>query len=266
MGMLGRIARDFSRFAPTYEHYRDAAALPPVADSADVDRASSVTSWPMYCNGLDAGNPPASPNGISDCTIAAPAHGFTAMGVYAGKPQVIFDNSEIIKVYSRNSGYNATTGASDTGCEMQDVLADLKANGMTDVNGKTHTVAMYAALKNPNDPRLLSEVLNLFGWVYVGINCPASAQDQFGKIWDYAPGSPDDGGHAIALHRRQPYGSRIGVFDYSTWGALQHATLAFNAHYIEEAWAVASVDWIEANGSTCTGLDLAALESDMALV
>jgi len=267
MGLLGRIARDLSRFAPTYEHYRDAAALPQVADSADVDRVTKVTSWPMYCNGPDPGNPQASPDGIGDCTIAAPAHGFTATGVFAGKPQVLFDSSEIIKVYSRNSGYDPNSGANDSGCQMQDVLKDLHDNGMTDVNGKTHNVLLYAALGNPSDPALLSEVLNLFGWVYVGINCPASAQSQFGQgPWTYVPGSADEGGHAIGLHRRAPYGSEVGVWEWSTWGALQRSTLGFNAHSIEEAWAVVTDDWIEANGSTLTGLNLGQLEADMALV
>jgi hypothetical protein len=80
------------------------------------------------------------------------------------------------------------------------------------------------------------------------------------------PGSPILGGHAIGLHRRQPYGSRVGVFDMASWGALQPATIGFLSHYVQEAWAVVTADWIEANGSSCDGVALSQLESDMRFV
>lgn len=270
----GRIARDTTRWAPALEDYLRAApvsgthGLEPVADSEDVDRATKVYDWPLYCNGQgDPGNPPASPDGIGDCTIAGAAHAYTALGVYAGKPQVLFDDTEIISVYSRISGYDPATGANDNGCQMQDVLADQRRNGMTDVNGNAHKVLAYAALRNPSDPGLLSQVLKTFGFAYIGIRCPQSAQEEFGvSPWTYVPGSPIEGGHAIGLHRRQPYGSRVGVFDMASWGALQPATISFLSHYIEEAWAVCTEDWIEANGSTCDGVALSQLESDMRFV
>lgn len=270
---LGRIPRDTSRWAPTLEDYlrtgpaSGATGLLPVADSEDVDLAAKVTDWPMYCNGPDPGNPPASSGGIGDCTIAEVAHAYTALGMYAGKPQVLFADTEIISVYSRNCGYSPQTGANDNGCQMQDVLADQRQNGMTDAGGNVHKVIAYAALGNPTDTQLLSETLKTFGYVYIGINCPASAQTQFGvSPWTYVPGSPIDGGHCIGLHRRQPYGSRVGVFDMASWGALQPATISFIANYVEEAWAVITEDWIEANGATCDGIMLAQLESDMRLV
>lgn len=257
----GRVPRDTARWAPAIEDYlrtgpvSGTAGLEPAADSEDVDRATKVTSWPMYVN-----------DSIGDCTIAEAAHAYTALGVYAGKPQVLFDDSEVVSVYSRVSGYDPATGANDNGCQMQDVLADQRQNGMTDVNGVTHKVLAYAALRNPTDIGLLSRVLKTFGYVYLGINCPASAQDEFGQVWTYVPGSPIEGGHCIGLHRRQPYGSRVGVFDLATWGALQPATISFLAHYIEEAWAVVTPDWIETSGSSCDGVSLAQLEADMRFV
>ena len=272
-GKLGRIKRDTTRFAPTLEAYlrtnpaTGTAGLENVGPEDDVDRASKVTDWPMYANGPDPGNPPASPDGIGDCTIAEAAHAFTALGVYAGKPQVLFSDAEVISVYSDISGYNPSTGAGDDGCQMQDVLNYLRNTGMADVNGNIHKVTAYAALGNPADIQLLSQVLKTFGYVYVGINCPASAMDQFGNgPWTYEPGSPDEGGHCIGLHRRQPYGSRVGVFGMATWGAIQPATIGFIQHYVEEAWAVVTPDWIEASGSSCDGVSLAQLESDMRYV
>ena len=269
---LGRIARDTSRWAPALEDYLRPApvsgtqGLEPVADSEDVDRATKVYDWPMYSNGPDPGNPPASPDGIGDCTCAEMAHAYTALGVYAGKPQVLFSDSEVISVYSRISGYDPATGGNDNGCQMQDVLADQRQNGMTDVNGNVHKVTAYAALRSPSDITLLSQVLKTFGFAYIGINCPQSAEDEFGQVWTYVPGSPILGGHAIGLHRRQPYGSRVGVFDMASWGALQPAAISFISHYVEEAWAVVTPDWIEANGASVDGIALAQLEADMKYV
>ncbi len=272
-GKLGRLPRDTSRWAPRLEDYLRAgprsgkAGLLTVADDEDVDLASKVASWPMYCNGGDPGNPPASPDGVGDCTIAEMAHAYTAAGVYAGKPQALFPDSEIISVYSRISGYDPATGANDNGCQIQDVLADQRTTGMTDVSGRVHKVVAYAALGDPTDILLLSEVLKTFGFAYIGIDCPESAQAQFGvSPWSWVPDSPIEGGHAIGLHRRRPYGSQAGVFDMASWGALQPAEISFIEHYVVEAWAVCTDDWIEANGLSCDGIATAQLISDMRYV
>lgn len=262
MFKYGRLPRDESRYAPKLEDYLIArktgksAGLEKVRNTEDVNRADKVTSWPMYKN-----------DSVGDCTIAGMAHAFTAMGTYAGYSQALFDDAEILRVYSEISGYNPDTGENDNGCQMQDVLNYMRTNGITDASGKAHVVAAYAALGNPSDTLLLSECLKTFGAVYVGINCPQSAEDQFGREpWTYEPYSPIVGGHAISLHHRQPYGSAIGVFKFSTWGALQPVTIGFISHYVEEAWAFITPDWIEANGSTVDGINLSQLTADMAYV
>ena len=272
-GKFGRLPRDTTRFAPTLEDYlrvhpvTKASGLEPVGPEDDVDRATKVTTWPMYCNGPDPGNPPAAPDGCGDCTFAEAAHAFTALGVYAGKPQVLFDDAAVLTGYSDVSGYDPATGDNDNGCQMQDVLAYLRTEGLVDTKGHTHKVIAYAALEHPGDIQLLSQVLKTFGYAYLGIDCPVSAQDQFGDgPWTYVPGSPILGGHCIGLHRRQPYGSRVGVFDLATWGALQPATIGFLQTYVTEAWAVVTQDWIEASGSSCDGIALGQLEADMRLV
>lgn len=258
---LGRLPRDTSRFAPVFEDYllprsKTKTGLEKVADKDDVDRATRVSSWPLYKNDT-----------VGDCTIAGMAHAFTATGVSAGYSQSLFTDDEIIRVYSDITGYNPDTGENDNGAQMQDVLAYMRNYGMTDASGKAHKVTAYAALRKPSDPLLLSEVLKTFGTVYVGITCPQSAEEQFQNgPWLYEPDSPILGGHAISLHRRQPYGSHVGVFDFSTWGALQRVTIPFLAHYVDEAWAFITPDWLEVNGGTVDGLDLAQLQADMSLV
>jgi hypothetical protein len=205
---------------------------------------------------------------LGDCTIAGYAHADTALGAFSGKPEWFFSDDDIVAAYSAVSGYDPATGDNDNGAQMQDVLAYMRSAGLPDNQGSAHPVISYAALGAPSDVTLLSECLKTFGTVYLGIACPRSALDQFdaGEPWTVQAGSPVEGGHAVALHRRKPYGSQVGIWYVSTWGRLQQVTIPFLRKYVEEAWVFASQDWMEANGSSCDGIALAQLESDMRFV
>jgi hypothetical protein len=260
-GKYGRLPLDPARPRLTLEKYLDPRAalhrggLPPVPLSRDVDRASEVSSWPMYLN-----------DQLGDCTIAGLAHMFGAWTRYAGGGEALFTDDEVQKAYSRVGGYVPGQPDTDQGCVMVDVLADAKANGMTDTGGKVHKVAGYAALGNPADEELLGQVLDVFGSVYVGINVQQQMEDEFsqGRPWTWKRGAEVIGGHAICLQRRR--GSGPARLEYVTWGALQPATFSFQAHAAEEAWAVVTEDWISANGTTVEGLDLQQLLADMEYV
>lgn len=238
----GRLPRDTSRHALRLEDYVAASGLPTAP--LEVDRASKVASWPVYGNDT-----------IGDCTCAAAGHMIQAWTAYAGT-EVTLPQSDIITAYSAVSGYDPSTGANDNGAQLQDVCKYWQQTG---VGG--HKIAGYAALGDPTDLDLLRGVLSVFGAVYVGINCPESAQTQFGQVWEWEPSSPIDGGHAICL--QQTVTDETGIMHFVTWGALQKATTAFVEHYVEEAWAVVSQDWVRANGTTIEGLDLAQLLADM---
>lgn len=246
----GRLPRDFSKPALALENYLTDKAdgtLPPAP--LQVDRASKVSSWPMYGNDT-----------IGDCTCAAIGHMIQAWTAYAGA-EVTVPQSSVIGLYSAVSGYNPATGANDNGAEMSDVLAYMKSTGIKDSAGKVHKVAGYAAFGDCTDIPLMKQVLNVAGSVYTGINCPASAQTEFGQVWTYEPSSPIEGGHCIDL--QLVAGGGVGAQSFVTWGALQKATIGFIEHYVEEAWFVVSQDYIDANGTTIEGLDLQSLLADM---
>jgi hypothetical protein len=258
-GKYGRTPLDPGRPRLTLEKYLDPrtalsrAGLPPVPLTQDVDRASQVSSWPMYLNDT-----------LGDCTIAAVGHMYGAWTQYAAGTEALFADSEIQAVYSRVGGYVPGDEDTDNGCSMADVLADQRAGGMTDAGGHVHKVAGSAAFGNPADEELLGRVLDVFGTVYVGINCQASILTEFsdGQPWTWTPGEAVEGGHAICLQRR--LGSGGAPLEYVTWGALQPATPDFQAHAAEEAWAVVTHDWLSANGTSVEGLDLEQLLADMA--
>jgi hypothetical protein len=260
-GKYGRKSPDPARKRLTLEKYLDPrrklaqGGLPPVAASADVDRASAVPSWPVYLN-----------DQLGDCTIAGIGHMYGAWTWYASGTEGLFADSQIQAVYSRVGGYVPGDASTDNGCVMQDVLADQVTTGMTDAAGKTHKILAYAGLGNPADEDLLAQVLDVFGSVYVGINVQQQMETEFadGQPWTWQQGAQPVGGHAICLQRRR--GGADAPLEYVTWGALQPATAEFQAYAAEEAWAVVTADWVEANGATIEGMDLQQLLADMQYV
>jgi hypothetical protein len=260
-GMYGRLAPDPGKPRLTLERYLDPknplkrGGLPAVPLTRDVDYASKVKSWPMYCN-----------DSVGCCTEAAVGHMYGAWTTYAGAGEVLFSDEGILTPYSRVSGYVPGEPDTDRGAMMSDVLADQKADGMTDTAGRVHRVAGYAAFGNPQDLDLLGQVLDVFGTVYVGINVQQAMETEFadGKPWGWSRRGEVVGGHAVCLQRRQGKGS--APYEYVTWGALQSATRSFQAYAVEEAWAVVTQDWLDDKGVTAEGLDLDQLLADMEYV
>jgi len=246
---LGRKPPDYSKPRLWAEDYFKASELPPFRQP--VDYCSEVTSWPMYLNDT-----------LGDCTCAGMAHSVGAWTQYAQGAEATFTDNAIETMYSAVSGYVPGNESTDNGATLQSVLQYMNTTGLPDALGKRHTVQAFAQLRDTGEIAL-DQALQLFGTVYLGINCPDSAMTQFenGQVWDYVKGSPIDGGHCIVLQAIKPL--PYGDYFLITWGKVQQATRKFMWTYLEEAWAVLSPDWLEANGDTITGLDVAQLTADM---
>lgn len=228
----------------TLENY--AVTALPKAPSL-VDYASKVANWPMYLN-----------DSIGDCTCADAGHTIQAWTAYASS-EVTVPDSAVLNLYEKVGGYVPGDPSTDNGANIQDILAYWQKNGIAG-----HKISAFAEINDCTNPWLLKQALDIFGSVYLGINCPASAQDQFsaGEPWSYVPGSPIEGGHAIALQQMVPVGNRIGIMGVVTWGQLHPMTLDFAKNYIEEAWVMISPDFMEANGESVSGFDVVQLEAD----
>jgi hypothetical protein len=243
--MYGRRPPDYTRprlWADDY--YTSAAQLPAFSD--DVDWCTAVTSWPMYLNDT-----------LGDCTIAAAGHAIGAWTRYAGGAELTLTDPQVLTAYEACSGYVPGQPATDNGAVISDVLAYWHQAG---IGG--HQIEAYAQLRDTTELGL-NQALQLFGTVYLGINCPASAEQQFdnGQPWSYVKGSPNAGGHAIVLQKFTAPAK--GDYTVITWGAAQPMTLRFAATYIEEAWALLSPQWLSARGDSLAGLDVAQLTADM---
>jgi hypothetical protein len=265
-GKTGLLPRDTGKAMLVVEHYVAAGGLTAVPPATDVDRATRVSDWPMYCNGPDPANEsacPGSPDGCGDCFWAACGHEITAFTAYAGAAPVVVPPISVIRGYS-STGYSPQTGENDNGTEPSQGLAFMRSTGLLDSAGRAHKYEAYAAFRDPTDEELLAQVLNTFGTVLLAVELDQAQEDQFGngQPWTYVAGSQDLGGHMICLQRRAP-ASQLDIYKPVTWGALWEANRAFIHNQVIDAYAVVSADWIAANGTTIEGLDLQQLLADM---
>jgi hypothetical protein len=245
---LGRLAPDYSKPRLWLEDYYVKTSLP--VPPQNVDRMSKVSSWPMYLN-----------DRYGDCTIAGAGHFLGAQSAFALGKEVIFSDATITAAYQAVCpGFDPVTDSNDNGATLQNVLAY-----MSDANAFGTTVLAYAQLKG-TDPASLKLALYLFGSVYIGVNLPQSAEQQFseGKPWIYERGSPIIGGHCVVIQKMTPeYPNESTVV---TWGGSVRASDEWLATYMEEAWVAITPDWIQTNQHSVDGLDVAQMTADAAAI
>lgn len=223
--------------------YMEAVSPPPVSSDWD----SPVPRWNMFKNDT-----------IGDCTFAACGHLVQNWTFNATANEITISDTDIIKGYSAVSGYDPQTGANDNGCNELDVLNYVRKTGIAG-----HKFQAYVQLDVTNINQI-KQAINLFGGVYIGINMPISAQSQVGGLWDAASGANGQpgswGGHAI----------HVGKYNASemegvTWGDLQRISYAFWNKYVEEAYAIVSLDFFN-GGKDPQGFDITTLENDLVAV
>lgn len=183
-----------------------------------------------------------------DCTIAGVAHLLEGWNAETGEKDQVPDETDIIQTYFD------LTGGEDTGLEESAVLKTWHTTGLFG-----NTIAGYAPV-NPQSLLELHQAVAFYGGCYLGIECPASAQEQFsaGEPWTYVEGSEIEGGHCVVA---LGYGPNGGLH-IASWGKVVVMEASFMAHYLDEAWCVLPRQMVEARGDSL-GLDLAALEADL---
>jgi hypothetical protein len=225
------------------------AALPAIP--AAMDLSPLVPSWGMMRN-----------DELGDCTCAAAGHLLMQWTAAAGKPFSPSD-ADIVAAYSAITGYTPDDPSTDRGAVEIDVLNFWKARGIAG-----HRIGGYAAV-NHLDHAHVRAAAYLFGGVYIGVALPVCAQNQ--NVWDVpgrvakffegddAPGSW--GGHAVEVVAYDAEGVTV-----VTWGALKRMTWAFWDKYVDEAYAVLSQDFVNGQGKTPEGFNLAELAADLLAV
>lgn len=175
-----------------------------------------------------------------DCTIAGVAHLIAAWDLEVNQPDPIPDAQAVVATYEQ------LTGGPDTGLNENFVLSHWRQDGLFG-----NTIDAYAPL-DQKDIVALHQAIAFYGAAYLGIACPQSAQEQFenNQPWIYVPGSPIEGGHCIVA-----LGYTQTALLCATWGGVAEVTYPFLAHYLDEAWAVISEEFVQAKGSPTIDLE-----------
>ena len=197
------------------------------------------SSYPIDCN-----------DRIGDCTIAGVDH-----LIRAWDTEVSEHDPPPIEAWIETE-YFKLTGGEDTGLNEAEVLKTWQTSGLFG-----EKIAAYAPV-NPKDLLELHQAVAFYGGCYLGIECPASAQEQFAndEPWTYE-GSEVQGGHCVAA---LGYGPNGGLH-CATWGGVAVLEASFLAHYLDEAWCILPHELVEAKKDSL-GINLAQLQQDLAKV
>jgi hypothetical protein len=247
----GRLPNDPAKPRLKLSHFLTGGAYtPPPAANWD----QKVSNWGILGN-ADWGN----------CALAAQSHSLQTWTANAGT-EIVPLELDTLRAYSEVTGFNPNAGPpgrnpTDQGTVMQEALGYWRRVGMPVTSADSvarHKILAFAEVDH-RSPTELEAAVALFGEVLLGISFPAAAMQAFeaGEPWDvWEDDGGIEGGHAVCSARYDGPTKRWWVV---TWGREQEVTQAFLDRYLDEAWTVIAPEWIAANGTTPSGLDLAGL-------
>ena len=218
-------------------------ALPPVPSS--IDWSGNILNWQMLGN-----------DQVEDCTCAAALH--LDMD-WCSNTRIPFapTTADALAAYSAITGYNPANPATDQGaCEI-DVLNFWRQTGMAG-----RKIGSYASVDVTRQDHVQAAIA-LFGGLYIGIQVPSSADDEFesGQPWTDLADTNIEGGHAVPLVGYTEFGPTC-----ITWGQKQLMSWAWLAARGDEGYAVFSPDWLNATGISPSNLNQPQLLADLAAV
>jgi hypothetical protein len=200
--------------------------------------AAPEVEWPMADNDT-----------LGDCTIAGAVHLDQAGAAVTDEPWTYPGDVVVSRVYL------GLTGGPDTGLQLPQVLTPWKTPGLFgSQNGGFASV-------NVKNTTLVKQSVWIFGGLYIAVNLPAVAQQQFrpngSGVWELT-GTPADydieGGHCVAPVGYTPKGV-IAV----TWGSTVLITWQWWHTYVVQAYAVVPPAFVT-KGGDARGFDLAAID------
>lgn len=200
---------------------------------------------------------------LGDCTCAAVYHAIQVWTYNANKKMVTQPDSDVEQLYIQACGYNPRVPGEGPGGNEQKVLTYLLQQGAPfgPKGAQRQKITAFVEV----DPRNTDDVkrtINECALAYIGFNVPQSVQPPNQPppaVWDYVPNdSKIIGGHAVVLPGYDSNGVKV-----VSWGQYYTMTWEFFAHFVDEVYAIADSEWVEATGKTPGGLTLAELETQM---
>jgi len=187
---------------------------------------------------------------LGDCTCAAAGHmimNWTANVV----PMFTPPDEQIVGAYAAITGYNPADPNTDRGAFALDVL---KYWAKTGVSG--HKITCFVEV-DPHNLDELKYAIATFGGVYLGARMTDS--DIGAPTWTADNVGPIVGGHAIPTFGYTPSGTKV-----VSWGKVVDVEWGWWLKRVDECYAIISTDWLDANGISPSGFNMAQLIADLA--
>jgi len=222
------------------------------------DFVDKATSWPaVAARGWEYAVPPGQLEMLGndqygDCAEAGAMHFIQVETANSGNP-LHGTLQQTLDLYTALTGFNPSDPSTDQGTDLLSVLQYWKHTGITvtDAAGKevVHKILGWASLDVSSVPQM-RYANDLFGGTYLGIQCPKSAEDDTSN-WLYQAGSSILGGHCVNGTGQGSAGGHI-----QSWGLNIPFNWEFMLNYLDEAYALISPAWVNAQGKSPSGLDL----------
>ena len=197
---------------------------------------------------VTGGFPMALNDQYGDCTIAGADHLLQLAYATIGE-NFVYPGDDVIQ-----STYFGLTGGQDTGLAEQNVLNTWKDSGL--LGTQIHS---WVAIEPKNQVEM-QLACYLFGGVYLGLDIPQAAENQFNnqQPWHLTiPRGNPIGGHCVVASGY----NRNGI-NLITWGKETAMTWDFWEYYGDEAYCVIPQAFIEAGHGPVASIDILQLEAD----
>lgn len=244
MYKLGRHERSFNPRIPHFSALK--AGLSNYIPPDSVDWTKGVTSWGTMLN-----------DQLGDCTCAAWGHAVQVWTINTQASMLTISDSDIQVLYQQACGYNPNDPSTDRGGNEQKVLSYLANKGIA---GTTLDAFVEVDVRNQED---IKQAIAEGGVCYIGFEVPGYLMRDLaeaGATWDIKGRAYGDivGGHAVILVGYGEQGLKV-----ISWGNVYTMTWAFFENYTDEAYMLASKEFLNSKNITPIGMTLAQLEDQM---
>jgi hypothetical protein len=227
------------------------------APPASCDWSKGITEFGMMLNGPDSNNPPGSPDGLGDCTIAGVAHAIQVLTANASS-EITVPDSTVLKYYESWDGYVLGNPNTDNGGVELDVLNDWRKQTFAG-----HELLAYVDA-NPHNLISVKRGISLFGGAYIGLTVTNQVMNNSGNPeipWDTTGDTSIAGGHCVFVLKYDPE-----FIYFISWGQIYKMTRKYWYANVQEVHILLSQDFISANGLSPNHFNLAQLQADLAAI
>lgn len=174
-----------------------------------------------------------------DCVWGGIANRLEIQTYYSTGHETVIPDS-VVETGYETTGFNPAAGPpgsnpTDNGTQLIDGLKYAVSPGMDGVS-----ITAYAEISVPGNVDQLKLAIAELGPVLLGMNMPASAEQQFqqGQPWTVVPGAEIVGGHCVL-----GVGYDATYLYIQTWNAIWPVAWSFVSEYFDEGWAIYSPTW-----------------------